>query len=140
MVQICELFADCSKYELEHAKMWYKQLYGSGSTEENLAAAVRDEHAEQHEQYAAFAQTAREEGFDEIAQLFDGVAKIAGANEERFAALLHNVQSDSVFSRDAETEWICSTCGNILRTAHVPEVCPVCDHGQAYYRIYPKNY
>lgn len=140
MVQMSELFADCSKYELEHAKMWYKLLLGASTTGDNLKQAVKDEHEEQYEKYATFAEEARAEGFDEIANLFESVAKIAGVNEKRFSKLLSNLENGTVFSRKNVCDWMCSTCGNVLHAANAPDVCPVCDHGQAYYRIVPENY
>src|SRR5699024_9028771 len=112
--------------EKEHAKLWFKLFHGIGSTAENLADAAAGENYEWTDMYAKFAKEAREEGFDHIAQLFDGVAAIEKEHEERYRKLLANVEGGLVFSRDGDMIWQCSNCGHIVVGKQAPEVCPVC--------------
>lgn len=136
MVHLCELLSACEKYELEHAKMWYKRFHTGGeTTAANLAAAVSFEGEEQQERYARFARQAREEGYEELAEKFEQAAAIAEENRARFAKWLARVEADAVFTGDAPERWQCSTCGNVMTALAAPEVCPVCDHGRAYYRV-----
>lgn len=136
MVRLCELFSDCEKYELEHAKMWYKRFHdGAETTAANLAAAEAFEGKEQQERYACYARQAREEGYEDIAAKFEKAAEIAEENHARFAKWLARVEAGTVFTSDAPVRWQCSTCGNVTIARAAPEVCPVCDHGRAYYRI-----
>ena len=135
MVHICELFDACEKYELEHAKMWYKRFYeGDGTTASNLGDVVEFETAEQ-QRYAEFALQARQEGYEEIAEKFEEVARIAAENCARFSKWRTAVEAGTVFTSSEPQHWQCSTCGNVMVTREAPEVCPVCDHGKAYYRV-----
>lgn len=139
--QIAELFEETANNEKEHAKMWFKLLSGGiGSTTENLKAAAQGEHYEWTDMYDKFAKEAREEGFDQIAALFEGVAAIEKEHEERYLKLLHNVEEGIVFSRDGDTIWKCRNCGHICIGPKAPEVCPVCAHSQAYFEIKAENY
>ena len=140
-VQIGDLFDETSRNEKEHAKIWFKLLHdGMPGTAENLLDAANGENFEWTDMYAGFAQTAREEGLDEIAALFEGVAAIERAHEERYRRLLANVQDGLVFSRDGDQIWQCSNCGHLVVGKKAPEVCPVCNHPQAYFQIKAENY
>ena len=139
-VQIANLFEETANNEKEHAKMWFKLFHGIGSTEENLLDAAEGENYEWTDMYAAFAKEAREEGFDHIAALFEGVAAIEKEHEERYRKLLANVEGKLVFSRDGDCVWQCSNCGHIVVGKAAPEVCPVCAHPQAYFQIKAENY
>ena len=140
-VQIGELFEETSRNEKEHAKIWFKLLHdGMPGTAENLLDAANGENFEWTDMYAGFAQTAREEGLDEIAALFEGVAAIERAHEERYRKLLANVREGLVFSRDGDRIWQCSNCGHLVVGKKAPEVCPVCNHPQAYFQIKAENY
>ncbi len=141
-VQIAAIFEETAKNEQEHAKMWFKLLNGGsiGSTAENLKAAAEGENYEWTDMYAGFAKTAREEGFNEIADLFDGVAAIEKEHEERYKKLLANVENGLVFSKEGDVIWQCSNCGHIVIGKKAPEVCPVCSHPQAYFQVKAENY
>ncbi len=140
-VQIAALFEETANNEKEHAKIWYKLLHdGIGSTEENLKHAAEGENYEWTEMYAAFAKEAREEGFDEIAALFEGVAAIEKEHEERYRKLLANIEGGLVFSKDGDMIWQCSNCGHICVGKQAPEVCPVCKHPKAYFQVKAENY
>lgn len=140
-VQIANIFEETAANEKEHAKLWYKLLNdGIGTTAENLLAAAQGENEEWTEMYAGFARTAREEGFEEIAALFEGVAAIEKEHEERFRKLLENVQGGVVFSREGDTIWQCLNCGHIHVGPAAPEICPVCAHPQSYFQQKPANY
>ena len=139
-VQIANLFEETANNEKEHAKMWFKLFHGIGSTEENLLDAAEGENYEWTDMYATFAKEAREEGFDHIAALFEGVAAIEKEHEERYRKLLANVEGKLVFSRDGDCVWQCSNCGHIVVGKAAPEVCPVCAHPQAYFQIKAENY
>ena len=138
--QIAALFTETADNEKEHAKLWFKLFHGIDSTAENLADAAAGENYEWTDMYAKFAKEAREEGFDHIAQLFDGVAAIEKEHEERYRKLLANVEGGLVFSRDGDMIWQCSNCGHIVVGKQAPEVCPVCAHPQAYFQIKAENY
>ena len=138
--QISSLFLKTADNEKEHAKMWFKELQGLGNTAENLEAAAGGENYEWTDMYASFAREAREEGFDHIAALFEGVAAIEKEHEERYRKLLKRVEGDVVFSRDGDVIWQCSNCGHIHVGRAAPEVCPVCAHPQAYFQIRAENY
>ena len=139
--QIAEIFTETANNEKEHAKMWYKLLAGGiGTTEENLLSAAEGENYEWTEMYAQFAQEAREEGFTEIAYQFDAVAAIEKAHEERYRKLLANVKEGLVFSRDGDMIWECGNCGHIHFGKKAPQLCPVCKHPQAYFKIKAQNY
>ena len=140
-VQIAKIFEETANNEKEHAKIWFKLLNGGISdTATNLKLAAEGENYEWTEMYASFAKTAREEGFDQIADLFESVAKIEKEHEERYRKLLANVQGGIVFSRDNDMIWQCSNCGHIHIGKASPEVCPVCAHPQSYFEIKAENY
>lgn len=141
-VQIANIFAETAANEKEHAKIWFKLLHGGAvpSTEENLADAAAGENYEWTDMYAGFAKEAREEGFDTIAELFEGVAQIEKEHEDRYKKLLSNIEDKLVFSRDGDCLWQCSNCGHIVVGKDAPAVCPVCAHPQAYFQIKPENY
>ena len=141
-VQIAALFEETAANEKEHAKIWFKLLKGGEipSTAENLLDAAAGENYEWTDMYAKMAQEAREEGFNDIAALFDGVAKIEKEHEERYRKLLKNVEEGTVFSRDGDMIWQCSNCGHIVIGKKAPMLCPVCKHPQAYFQIEAENY
>ena len=141
-VQIAALFEETAANEKEHAKIWFKLLKGGEipSTAENLLDAAEGENYEWTDMYAKMAQEAREEGFNDIATLFDGVAKIEKEHEERYRKLLKNVEEGTVFSRDGDMIWQCSNCGHIVIGKKAPMLCPVCKHPQAYFQIKAENY
>ena len=140
-VQIANIFEETAANEKEHAKIWFKLLKGGiGTTAENLADAAAGENYEWTDMYATFAKEAREEGFDEIATLFEGVAAIEKEHEERYKKLLENVEKGLVFSKDGDTIWQCSNCGHICIGKQAPEVCPVCAHPKAFFEIKAENY
>ena len=140
--QIAAIFAETALNEKEHAKMWYKELHGGAveDTDINLEAAAAGENYEWTDMYAGFAETAREEGFPELAEKFEEVAKIEKSHEERYLKLLENVKEKKVFSKDGDVIWVCRNCGHIVIGKDAPEVCPVCNHPQAYFEIKPENY
>ncbi len=140
--QIASLFQDTADNEKEHAKIWFKLLMGGEipSTIENLKDAASGENYEWTEMYAEFAKTAREEGFDRIAGLFEMVAAIEKAHEERYRKLASNIEGGVVFSKDGETIWECRNCGHIHIGKAAPGVCPVCAHPQAYFEVRSENY
>ena len=140
--QIAAIFEETARNEREHAKMWFKLLEGGAikSTPENLEAAAAGENYEWTDMYERMAQEAREEGFDEIAAKFEGVAAIEKHHEERYRKLLKNVQDKVVFSRDGDCIWQCINCGHIVVGKKAPEVCPVCNHPQSYFQIEAENY
>lgn len=140
-VQIAELFEETARNEKEHAKLWFKLLHdGMPGTEENLRDAAAGENYEWTDMYATFAKEAEEEGFTEIARLFRGVAAIEKEHEERYLKLLENVKEGLVFSRDQDMIWQCGNCGHVVIGKKAPEICPVCDHPQSYFRIKAENY
>ena len=139
--QIAALFEETANNEKEHAKMWFKLLHGGiPDTATNLEDAAAGENYEWTDMYAGFAKTAREEGFDHIATLFEGVAKVEKEHEERYRSLLKNAQEGLVFSRDVDMIWVCRNCGHIHVGKAAPEVCPVCAHPKAYFELKAKNY
>lgn len=141
--QIAAIFEETAGNEKEHAKIWFKlatEEKGIGTTAENLKAAAAGENYEWTDMYAGFAKTAREEGFDHIADLFEGVAKIEKEHEERYLKLVKNLEDGLVFSRDGDVIWQCANCGHIVIGKKAPEVCPVCAHPQAYFQIKAENY
>ena len=140
--QIAAILEETANNEKEHAKMWFKELHGGSvpSTIENLKDAAAGENYEWTDMYAGFAETAREEGFDHIAFLFEEVAKIEKEHEERYLKLLENVENGLVFSRDGEKIWKCRNCGHIVIGKDAPGECPVCAHPQSYFEIKAENY
>ncbi|MDD6201973.1 MAG: rubrerythrin family protein [Lachnospiraceae bacterium] len=140
-VQIANIFEETAANEKEHAKIWFKLLKdGMPDTTANLKDAAEGENYEWTDMYATFAKEAKEEGFDEIAALFEGVGAIEKEHEERFRKLLSNVEEGVVFSKDGDTIWQCSNCGHICIGKKAPEVCPVCNHPQAYFQVKAENY
>ena len=138
--QIAALFLETADNEKEHAKLWFKELNGIGDTAENLAAAAAGENYEWTDMYEAFARTADEEGFPELAAKFRAVAAIEKRHEERYRALLHNVETAEVFKRSEVKVWECRNCGHIVVGTEAPKVCPVCAHPQSYFEIHKENY
>ncbi len=140
--QIAALFLETAENEKEHAKIWFKLLHGGAvpSTEENLADAAAGENYEWTDMYAGFAKEAKEEGFDDIAVLFESVAKIEKEHEERYLKLLANVKDGVVFSKDGDVIWKCRNCGHIVVGKKAPELCPVCAHPKAYFEVKAENY
>ena len=138
--QIAALFLKTADNEKEHAKLWFKELDGIGDTAQNLAAAAAGENYEWTDMYAGFAKTAEEEGFFELAAKFRLVAAIEKHHEERYRALLKNVETAQVFEKSEVKVWECRNCGHIVVGTQAPEVCPVCAHPQAYFEISEANY
>ena len=138
--QMSALFLKTADNEKEHAKMWFKELNGIGSTAENLAAAAEGENYEWTDMYEGFAKTAEEEGFPELAKKFRMVGAIEKAHEERYRALLHNVEMQEVFAKSEVKVWECRNCGHIVVGEKAPQVCPVCAHPQSYFEIHEENY
>ena len=138
--QIAALFQKTADNEKEHAKMWFKELNGLGDTAENLLSAAEGENYEWTDMYAGFAETADKEGFPELAAKFRMVAEIEKHHEERYRALLHNVETAAVFERSEVKVWECRNCGHIVVGMKAPEMCPVCAHPKAYFEIHAENY
>ncbi|MEG1558009.1 MAG: rubrerythrin family protein [Oscillospiraceae bacterium] len=139
-VQISNIFTETAGNEMEHAKLWFKLLGGIGSTSENLKAAADGENFEWTEMYAGMAKDAHEEGFEAIARMFEGVAKIEKGHEERYRKLRENLDNGMVFKKDGVVVWKCSNCGHIHVGTDAPTVCPVCAHPQAYFELNCENY
>ena len=139
--QIAALFLKTADNEKEHAKMWYKELHnGVGSTAENLLAAAKGENYEWTDMYDGFAKTAEEAGFPELAAKFRLVAAIEKHHEERYRALLQNVETAKVFEKSEVKVWECRNCGHIVVGTAAPEVCPTCNHPQSYFEVHAENY
>ena len=140
--QMAAIFEETANNEKEHAKLWFKELHNGEvpTTAENLLDAAEGENYEWTDMYAEFAKVAREEGFDRIANLFEGVAAIEKEHEERYRKLLKNVEDKLVFSKEGEAIWICRNCGHIVVGKEAPKVCPVCAHPQAYFELRKENY
>lgn len=138
--QIAGLFEETADNERAHAKIWFNLLNGIGTTAENLKAAAEGENFEWTDMYDQMAKEAREEGFDQIAYLFEEVGKIEKEHEERYRRLLANVEGGLVFSRDGDMIWQCANCGHIHVGPKAPEVCPVCAHPQSFFQIKAENY
>ena len=140
--QIAAIFTETADNEKEHAKMWYKELHGGAveDTGANLEAAAEGENYEWTDMYKEFAKTAREEGFEDLAKKFEEVAAIEKSHEERYRKLLANVRDKKVFSADGEAIWVCRNCGHVVIGKNAPEVCPVCNHPQAYFELKATNY
>ena len=141
-VQIAEIFEETANNEKEHAKLWFKLLHGDDipSTADNLVDAANGENYEWTDMYATFAKEAHEEGFEKIAFLFEGVAKIEKEHEVRYRKLLAKVENNTVFISDDVAIWQCGNCGHIVVGKKAPELCPVCAHPKAYFRIKAENY
>lgn len=138
--QIAALFLRTADNEKEHAKMWFKEMNGIGDTAQNLKNASEGENYEWTDMYDGFAKTAEEEGFPELAQKFRLVAAIEKHHEERYRALLHNVEMAEVFAKSEVKVWECRNCGHIVVGTQAPEVCPTCNHPQSYFEIHCENY
>ena len=138
--QIAAIFQATADNEKEHAKMWFKELKGIGNTAENLKAAAEGENYEWTDMYAEFAKVAEEEGFKELAYKFRAVAAIEKTHEERYRALLNNVEMNAVFEKAGEAMWECRNCGHIVVGKKAPEKCPVCAHPKSYFEIRKENY
>ena len=138
--QISAIFQHTADNEKEHAKMWFKALNGIGSTAENLLHAAEGENYEWTDMYAEFAKVAEEEGFTDLAEKFRMVGEIEKAHEERYRALLNNIEMQKVFEKSEETMWECRNCGHIVIGKKAPEVCPVCAHPRSYFEVRKKNY
>ena len=139
-VQIAKIFEETAANEKEHAKIWYKILGGVHDTKDNLEIAADGEQYEWQEMYPDFAKTAREEGFADIANLFEMVAAIEKEHEARYRKLIANIEGGLVFSRDGDRVWECGNCGHIVIGPAAPDVCPVCDHPKAYFELRADNY
>lgn len=141
-VQIGNLFEETARNEKEHAKIWFKFLHGGEmpDTAVNLQDCIDGEYYEWNEMYPGFARTAREEGFTEIAVLFEKVAAIEKLHEERYKKLLGNVREGVVFSKDHDVIWECSNCGHIVVGKKAPEICPVCKHPKSFFMVRAENY
>jgi len=138
--QIAAIFQATANNEKEHAKLWFNALQGIGTTTENLAAAAAGENYEWTDMYDRFAKEADEEGFHQLAEQFRGVAAIERAHEERYRALLNNIDMQKVFEKSEETMWECRNCGHLVMGKKAPEVCPVCNHPQSYFEVRKENY
>ena len=138
--QMSALFLKTADNEKEHAKMWFKELAGIGDTKENLAAAAEGENYEWTDMYEGFAKTAEEEGFPELAAKFRAVGEIEKHHEERYRALLKNIETAQVFEKSEVKVWECRNCGHIVVGTKAPEVCPVCNHPQSYFEVHEENY
>lgn len=140
--QIGAIFEETANNEKEHAKIWFKLLNGGEipSTIDNLLEAAEGENYEWTSMYSEFAKTAKEEGFDHIAYLFEGVAKIEKEHEDRFRTLLNNIKGECVFKRDNERMWICRNCGHVHYGVSAPEVCPICAHPKKFFELKSENY
>ena len=138
--QIAALFQKTADNEKEHAKLWFKELEGIGSTDHNLKAAAEGENYEWTDMYDGFAKTAEEEGFPELAAKFRLVAEIEKQHEERYRALLYNIETTQIFEKSEVKVWECRNCGHIVVGTNAPEVCPTCNHPQSYFEIHAENY
>ena len=138
--QIAALFLKTAENEKEHAKLWFRELNGIGTTAENLLSAANGENYEWTDMYEGFAKTAEEEGFPELAQRFRLVGQIEKHHEERYRALLRNVEMDEVFAKSEVKVWECRNCGHIVVGMTAPDICPVCSHPQSYFEIHAENY
>ena len=138
--QIAALFLKTAENEKEHAKLWFKALGGIGTTPENLLAAAEGENAEWTDMYERMAKDAEEEGFPELAAQMRGVGEIERHHEERYRALLKNINADEVFKKIGVAIWECRNCGHIVVGTEAPEVCPVCNHPRSYFEIHQENY
>lgn len=138
--QIASLFLKTADNEKEHAKLWFKELNGLGDTSENLVSAAEGENFEWTDMYAGFAKTAEEEGFPDLAAKFRLVGEIEKHHEERYRALLKNIETAAVFEKSEVKVWECRNCGHIVVGTKAPDVCPTCNHPQSYFEIHAENY
>ncbi len=138
--QIAAIFQETADNEKEHAKIWFKKLQGIGNTMENLAHAAAGENMEWTDMYVRMAKEAREEGFDDIAKLLDGVAKVEKEHEERYKKLLQSLKEGKVFKKEQPVVWHCRNCGYLIEGTEAPTVCPICDHPKAHFQLVVENY
>ena len=138
--EIAAIFLDTAENERAHAKLWFEAMGGLSDTAENLESAAAGEHYEWTDMYAEFAETAKEEGFEAIARMLAGVGEVEKHHEERYRALLKNVETAEVFKKSEVKVWECRNCGHIIVGTKAPDVCPTCDHPQAYFEIHAENY
>ena len=138
--QIAAIFEETANNEKEHAKLWFKELEGIGDTAQNLGAAADGENYEWTDMYEGFAKTAEQEGFPELAARFRGVAAIEKRHEERYRALLKNIETAKVFEKSEVKVWECRNCGHIVVGTKAPQICPVCQHPQSYFEVHKENY
>ncbi len=138
--QIASIFLETAENEKEHAKLHFKKLNGIGNTIDNLKAAAKGENFEWTDMYPRMAKEARDEGFEEIAVMFEGIARIEKEHEERYQKLLKNLEDGTVFEKDGKVYWKCRNCGHIHEGTEAPEKCPVCAHPRAYFELLSKNY
>ena len=140
--QLAAIFEETANNEKEHAKIWFKELHGGSvpSTEENLLDAATGENYEWTEMYKEFAETAKEEGFDRLAKLFEMVGAIEKEHEERYRRLLQNIKDDRVFKKDGNKIWVCRNCGHVYEGTEALKVCPVCAHPQSFMEVQADNY
>ena len=138
--QMAALFLKTAENEKEHAKLWLKELSGIGDTKANLAAAAAGENYEWTDMYKKFADEAREEGFNEIASLFEKVGEIEKEHEQRYKKLIENLEKNEVFKKSGKVMWICRNCGHLHYGDSAPEVCPVCSHPKSFFEVKPENY
>ena len=138
--QLAAIFEETAANEKEHAKLWFKELNGIGDTADNLKAAAAGENYEWTDMYDSFAKTAEEEGFPELAARFRLVGAIEKHHEERYRALLHNIEMAEVFAKSEVKVWECRNCGHIVVGTQAPEVCPTCNHPQSYFEVHAENY
>lgn len=138
--QMAEIFTKTADNEKEHAKLWFKELQGIGNTAENLVQAAEGENYEWTDMYEGFAKTAEEEGFTALAKKFRMVAAIEKRHEERYRALLHNIENNEVFARSEIKIWECRNCGHIVVGTEAPEICPTCSHPKSYFEVHVDNF
>ncbi len=138
--QIAAIFEETAGNEMAHAKIWFKELEGIGTTRENLQAAAEGEHDEWTSMYKQFAQEAREEGFLRLASLFEDVAQIEKEHEKRYLKLISNLDKDIVFKAGENTVWVCRNCGHVHTAKEAPETCPVCAHPRSYFERMAENF
>lgn len=137
---ISKIFEETANNEKEHAKLWFKLINNIGSTEENLKTAIDTEFYEANTMYPEFSKIAREEGFEDIAEMFEEISEVEQAHHDRYKKLLENIEKKRVFNSDKEVEWHCLNCGYIHKGKSAPEICPACKHEQSYFERYAKNY
>ena len=138
--QIAAVFLETAENEKEHAKLHFKKLNGIGDTIENLKEAANGENYEWSDMYPSMAKDAREEGFDDIAEMFEGIAEVEKKHESRYKKLLRNIEDGTVFKKDSKIYWKCRNCGHIHEGFEAPDVCPVCKHPKAYFEVWAENY
>ena len=138
--QISAIFLETAENEKEHAKLHFKKLNALGCTIDNLKEAAGGENYEWNEMYPRMAKDAREEGFDEIAEMFEGIADVEARHETRYKKLLANIEKGSVFKKDGKIYWKCRNCGHIHEGIEAPDICPVCKHPQSYFEVWAENY